>query len=100
MRSPVFFLIVSLAVVFGLGYLLLTGPRGNFAGTPGVFFGFVVLDLFPFLLTALIAAIATVRTGSAPFPPKSSTFRWLVSLLIFGVVWAVVVSLDIAATSG
>ena len=100
MRSPLFFLVVSLAVIFSVGYWLLTGPRGNFAETPGSFFGFVVLALFPFLLTALIAAIAAVRTGSAPFPPNSRTFRRLVSLLIYGAVWAFMVILIIGASAG
>jgi hypothetical protein len=95
----VFFLVVSLAVIFSVGYWLLTGPRGNFAETPGDFFGFVVLALFPFLLTAFITAIAVARTGSTPFPPNSRTFLGLFSLLIFGAVWAFMVILIIAVSS-
>src|SRR5215211_7823839 len=100
MRSPVFFLVVSLAVIFSVGYSLLTGPRGNFAENPDSFVVFVVVALFPFLLTALIAVIAAVRTGSAPLPPNSRTFIGLAFLLIFGLVWGLFVILIIVASSG
>jgi hypothetical protein len=97
MRSPAFFLVVSLAVVLSVGYLLLTGPRGNWGETEFVTAVFVAL--LPLIVTAVIAAVAAVRRHSAPFPPRSRMPLLLWILLIVSTLWMffIVVGISVSA---
>jgi len=101
MRSPVFLLAVSLAAIIAVAYsfgsVLLNGPRGNLTDDAIVQFG--VVAVIPFLLAALIAAIALVRRNRAPLPHTTRTFGYLVGLLAFGVVWTFWLFLAMAVSS-
>jgi hypothetical protein len=101
MRSPVFLLAVSLAAIFAVVFSfgsVLNGPLGNLTEDDVVESGLIAV--IPFLLAALIAAIAVVRGDRAPPTHSNRTFGcFMAGLLAFGVVWAFVVFLGMAVSS-